>query len=60
MGVEYVIYDAGKLLVKNPDILYTPVSVIFLFDVGVLALRVAVIIESFVTKSLVMKATVFP
>jgi hypothetical protein len=60
VGVEYVIYDAGKLLVKNPAMLYVPVSVIFLLDVGVLALSVAVIIESFVTKSPVMKDTVVP
>jgi len=60
VGVEYVIYDAGRLLVKNPDILYVPVSVIFLLDVGVLALSVAVIIVSFVTKSLVLNDVVIP
>jgi hypothetical protein len=60
VGVEYVIYDAGKLLVKNPDILYVPVSVIFLLDVGILALSVAVIIVSFVTKSLVLNDLVVP
>jgi hypothetical protein len=60
VGVEYVIYDAGKLLVKNPDILYVTVSLIFLLDVGVLALSVAVIIVSFVTKSLVLKDIVLP
>ena len=60
VGVEYIIYDAGKLLVKNPAMLYTPVSVIFLLDVGILALRVAVTIESFVTKSLEINDTVVP
>ena len=60
VGVEYVIYDAGKLLVKNPDILYVPVSVIFLVDVGILAVRVAVIIVSSVTKSLVLNDVVIP
>ena len=61
VGVEYVIYDGGKsLLVKNPAMLYVPVSVIFLLDVGVLALSVAVIIESVVTKSLATKDIVLP
>jgi hypothetical protein len=60
VGVEYVTYDAGKLLVKTPDMLYVPVSVIFLVDVGILAVRVAVIIVSFVTKSLVLNDVVVP
>ena len=44
VGVEYVMYVADTLLVKNPAISYVPVFVTFLVDVAVFALSVAVIV----------------
>ena len=46
VGVEYVMYEAGKLLLKFTAMLYVPASVIFFMDVGMLALRVAVTMMS--------------
>jgi hypothetical protein len=46
VGVEYVMYDAGRLLLKNPATLYVPVSVMFFMDVRTFAVREALTMVS--------------